>query len=323
MAKRKSLYGRVSSGKGGAGGGTGKRFHETDPYDTMAATYRQMGRRFPEPYSAAAADVARFNQHLRGVAATRIDSQNAYRADSVAGRRITHQGFAGKGLYNPATSTIQNYSARQQMGYQQTGERSPFFTDEWEATTSNIRNSGFITINDPAFSMQVPQDRPWLTLVCPSLLGSADVVVAAKMPGVTATDTGTVRRFFIGGGWTGQFFLPGFENISFRVMQTNAAQTRVDFAWTKEAIMEDQTIYRPQFWGAGVTNLVPTGAYAFWVQNTDVNWVWDAPVLPGWNINVGAFPTWPGVVAGQENKVLGTRYTTGAANSILWFIRPI
>tara|TARA_R110000824_G_scaffold40930_3_gene122223 strand:+ start:4172 stop:5128 length:957 start_codon:yes stop_codon:yes gene_type:complete len=316
---RRDLYGKGGAAPPKASKG---RLHESDPFDDLAATYRQMGRRFPEPYSASVEEQKNFFQDLKGIAAAQVGSSHTFKADSVAGRRISHQGFSGKGLVHPGREGLGSFSARQNFGYQQTGERQAFFSDEWEKTTSSIRNSGFLTVRDKGFSSQVPQDRPWLTFTVPANLQSAQIQVVARLPGSGAVQSGTQREFFVGGGWTAEFFLSGYENMSLRIRNTSAAATAVYYSWTEESIQVDQTLYLPQRIVAG-TYLAPQGAYAFYVQNTDANFSWDAPVLAGFTMDAATYPTWPGAVAGQKNIAVGTRYTAAIANSILWFIKPI
>ena len=154
-----------------------------------------------------------------------------------------------------------------------------------------------MTVRDKGFSSQVPQDRPWLTFTVPANLQSAQIQVVARLPGSGAVQSGTQREFFVGGGWTAEFFLSGYENMSLRIRNTSAAATAVYYSWTEESIQVDQTLYLPQRIVAG-TYLAPQGAYAFYVQNTDANFSWDAPVLAGFTMDAATYPTSPIQVEG-------------------------
>jgi hypothetical protein len=60
------------------------------------------------------------------------------------------------------------------------------------------------------------------------------------------------------------------------------------------------------------------------VEFADAAWTWDAPVLAGFAIASGVTGSAPGVtIPSQLNQVLGTRFTPGLANDIVWILRPL
>jgi hypothetical protein len=289
-----------------------KGWHQAGPYEAVAANYRQQGRRFPEPYAAAIEDVSRFNAQISDLANSYVGTEQAYSAADVMGRRRTLQGVYGKSGVNQQDMA----SARQRFGYVQTGERSPFFTNEWDKSSIEVRNSGRLVIGDKGFNTMVPAGRPWITINCAE--GAANLNFVAQMSGGATF----FRNFMVGGGWTAEFYLPGFETVGMRINDTVGGGNRITYSWTTNSVQEDQNVYLAEVKPAG-TYAVPTGAYEYYVQNTDANWDWDCPALPGFIVNVGTFATWPGAVSGQKNLVMGSRYTSNIANSILWVIKPI
>lgn len=310
-----------------------------DPYETTAASERDLGRRFPDPYAAVAAEQRMLNELIARspygptVPSAKIplfvgapeDTFTNMRPDNVvwnshevAGRRTTFEGTVGR--VSPYASLERNTfnDARRYAAFKESGSRDGT-SYEWHIAEMARRTSGLLTANGESFSQHVFKDRPVLILRARG--GAARMAIRA---GLTNGGAESLRTFIIGGGFTAQLRLAAWDNVRVQIIGIEAGSA-IHFAWVEDCQQGgDQTLYVTEGLVAGQISRIPEGAYSVVLENQDNVWLWTVdppdPQNPG-----GAAPGNMTVLipANTPTPVLATQATPSINNDAVFFLRPM
>lgn len=315
---------------------------------------RAMGYRIPSPYDSPSAlkDFGVIRRHEPPPFPERRGSRNAlYSPAAAAGVRTDDSGRIG--AIRPNTDPYaMPWGNRDFVGYVPGGFRGPGLdpsTDLIQGEAQAIRRSGTLRI-PTKFSQRVDERWPFLQLRAagaPALAipgfepvydGNARVRVTV---GIADGGGGEARReFFLGGGFTGQFCLAGWDQVTVQVLEL-LRDSFVQFMWTIDGHRgSDQTLYRPEQIDVGTRIPVPEGAFAVVIadpafgpgaSSITIRWRTADAASPGdlimtGNVTDGETDS-SASQFGQPVPVLGTSFQVFSAPTetvnVVWFLRPI
>ena len=133
----------------------------------------------------------------------------------------------------------------------------------------------------------------------------------------------------MGGGWTGQFNLQGWDTVKIEVLEL-LTNSNVQFAWSSEGLENgNQDLFLPESVDTGVPLPVPNGAYAILVEDptggVPTTLAWETILTAGFTDIVTTFAGGP--LYGQPIPTKGTLFSViqaGAATvDVVWLLRPI
>jgi len=301
------------------------RMSQKDPYAELAARETDMGYRYPDAYSAAAAaatQVPWMEKPARAVEAPPPDllpwigPQATVPARGWAGQRITSFGTSGVDLKPWPTE----WDARHKMGFIPTGSRDAGYSPEWDTPDRHRRVSGRLE-GLQTQDQHVFKERPWLSLRAAN--GTCHVRLTAGMSGGMEA----VREFFVGRGWTCTFMLAEYDHLKIEILEIDAVTTQLQYAWLGDGMQAgDQNLYLPQkivLAQVGVPQPVPEAAYGVYTSIFDVAWTWTTPLIGNTQASGIASSAVGATIPVQFNAVLGVFFTPSIINDVVWVLRTI
>jgi hypothetical protein len=329
----------------------GKLRHDVmhpDPYNEQARSEREIGHRMPLPYSSPTAmagtlpmPASNYESQYENLHSSRASVM----APSVSGRRETMSG-----TYGAITPQANPWSARDRFGFGRMGSRGGGgYSEEWDARPTMQRRSGKWTTTSKAAQTVDPR-WPFLHLVAKgdttnggnAYDGNALIRVQAGLH-----DTGgaqATREFWLGGGFTAQFDLNGWDQATIEVLDILVG-TNVQFAWVTSGMQGGpRNLYLPQRVSTGGAAVpVPEGADSLIIEDPALGiagttfrlaWITQGASFPGdvvMTVDVDDGFSGSNNQYGQELQVLGTAVDfVGLAGGgpdfdvdIVWVMRSI
>ncbi len=286
-----------------------------DPYALAVQRERELGRRFADPYDAAA-HAARYAYTPRADYYDIHGDYSVVPGHGIIGRRQTQMG--GFGVQAPMSHQLgpgQASTARQRVALAESGSRSPGLSQQWDMAERGHRTSGRMSLTTTrGMSQYVYKDRPVLQLMSPGGDTLVEVIAGAAQGGVEAR-----RIFVVGGGWTASLVLTDWDVVRVRISGQDAAAS-LHFSWVAgTGNIGDMRLYQGARFVSGVPFATPDGAEFLFVDTADPAAVWNQTqgndVQPAIGLTVA-------LTANIEERVLGTVITPSVGNDIVWVLRP-
>jgi hypothetical protein len=296
-----------------------------DPQEDLAREYRLAGRRIADPYAAAAIreiEQARAFRTLHAGETVDLWPDGApFPPQSVAGWRTTQFGGAGMNTGNDLRDPHGRlWSARGRAGAMEFGSRDGTMT-ELDIAEKNRFMSGILQAG--SMTCSVTPERPYLMLRCPPT--SADSALLVRVTAGAPGGAESQRTFFLGGGFTVNFMLDGYQSVKIEILDRQRATDIMHWAWEITGVQAgDQSLYFVQTVAASVFLPVPEGAFQVSVAVNCALWSWrtgtgglGAMLLDNQNL----------LVIDNPHPVLGVEFNTGNINAVrtvvCWALRPI
>ncbi len=292
-----------------------RRPHQ-DPYDIQAQHARDIGRRFVQPYDAAAY-LARQQALMASFPLPDMGPRNRV-VVATGGQRESAQRTLGTNLVPPLNEIRRD--VRQQIGSMETTNRDGSAVS-LDYSEGHRRLSGKINSENGA-QQHVYPDRPFLTLVAVHAPILVEVIAGLADGGAE-----NKRQFILFGGWTAQFLMAAYDNVHIKVLGEGGSGMvpptvgYLQFMWVSDGMQsEGNDLYLSQTVAPGDSGIVPDGAYKFIADVADAAWTWTVPSVGSGKGGT----TFTGILGGQFPQVVGgTQWTASVANSIQWILRPI
>ncbi len=274
-----------------------------NPYEWAEYLENQLGRRFPDPYDAVAAEVVRDARMTGPYLASHVVP-----AQGVAGRRMTPWGTFGRGVglaeNSPRRLQLSRYDQRQ--------------LEIEDAAEQSYRYSG--RISQGSSSQYVHKTRPILQLrasrINPDGTAAFDALVRVTAGAFGGAEQ--IRTFILGGGYTGVFDLTDWDSVRVEILGIEAG-AHVEFAWVRGSTqLGDQRLYLPARVTAAVAD-VPQGAFQVVLDAADGGWQW----INAQALAVGAQTITVAIASNVASEIMGARFRPSAQNDVMWIMRSI